>query len=479
MQQIDEDLLSIQEARILVETARDAQQLVKEYEQKNLDVIVKKLLEEIKPEMSRFVATEVNETNLGCSKDKEVLIDQFLEALTGELNQQQCVGNLVEDSAGNILQVGVPLGVIPILLPAENTTLNILYSLAIGIKSGNAMILIPHPQSKKTTQMVFQKMKEICEANGLPKGCLGCISFLTDKGVKEMLSSQDISMILAIGNQNYINAANYQRPIIYGGSGATPVFIERSANIKQAVEAIVTSRAYDCGLLPATEQYLIAEGVIASEVRGLLQTNGAHFLSKEEEYKLLALLQPNNNRINPMCVGKDALWLAEKAQISVAPTTKVLVSEQHYMHDEDPFANEMKCPVLAFYLEPDWMHACEKSIRLLKEKNNGHTLAIHSQNKSVLKEFALKKPVGRMIVNAPASTASLGLESTLPVSVILGGYTTGRGISAKNITAKDLTYVREISYPVESLTSTNGIDEAQSTVDTKVLEKILKKIMEK
>ncbi|MEI5988954.1 hypothetical protein A5881_000441 [Enterococcus termitis] len=477
MQHVDKDLLSIQEARILIETARDAQQLVKEYEQKNLDKIVKQLLKEIEIEISRFLATEIEETNMGCYEEKQLLSIQFLKALSEELDQQHCVGNLVEDSAGNVLQVGVPLGVIPVLLPAENVTLNTIYSLTIGIKSGNAILLIPHPNAQKTTHQVFQKIKEISEMNGLPKGCLGCVSHVTENGVKEILASQDISMIIAIGKQNYINAANYQRPIIYGGAGATPVFIERSADLKQAVEAIIYSRSYDCGLLPATEQYLIAEGVVASKVKELLQHYGAHFLSKDEESNLLALLQPNNNQINPTCVGKDALWLAQAAQINVAPTTKVLVSEQQYMHDEDPFANEMKCPVLAFYLEPDWIHACEKSIRLLKEKNNGHTLAIHSQNKAVLKEFALKKPVGRMIVNAPASTASLGLESTLPVSFILGGFTTGRGISAKNITATDLTYIREIGY-LDDSSMKNKTPELEQDLDTEMLKKILIKIME-
>lgn len=478
MHNVDEDLLSIQEARILAETARDAQQLIKDYEQKNLDKIVNQLLKEIESDISRFLASEIEETGMGNYNDKERLIVEFMRALSKELDQQVCVGNSVEDSAGNILQVGVPLGVIPVLLPAENATLNTLYSLTIGIKSGNAMVLIPHAKSQKTTQLVFQKVKELCEQNGLPKGCLACISSITENGVKELLTSPHSSMILAIGNQNYINAANYQQPVIYGGSGATPVFIERSANLTQAVKAIIESRSYDCGLLPAAEQYLIAEGVIASEVKELLQQYGAHFLLKEEEAHLLALLQPKNNQINPLCIGKDALWLAKEAKINVAPTTKLLVSEQQYMHDEDPFANEMKCPVLAFYLEPDWMHACEKSIRLLKEKNNGHTLAIHSHNKSVLKEFALKKPVGRMIVNAAATRASMGLGSALPVSVILGGFTTGKGISTKNITAKDLTYIREISYPLNVIIE-DRTNESDVNLETEALEKILKKIMEK
>jgi acyl-CoA reductase-like NAD-dependent aldehyde dehydrogenase len=474
MQQIDKDLLAIQEARILVETARDAQYLVKDYDQKHLDQIINHLLEQVKPEIESFVAAEINETQRGCRTDKETLINQFLEALKEELPQQQCVGALVKDSAGKILQVGVPVGVIPVLLSNENVVLNTLYSLIIGIKSGNAILAVPDPQALKTTSLVVKKVKQICEAKGLPKGCLNCVERVTENGVKEVLNHPETAMILVIGNSNYTDATINQKPIIYGSSGATPVFIERSAAIKVAVEAIIQSRSFDHGLLPGAEQYLIAESVIASEVKMLMQHSGAHFLSREEEDKLLQLLQPQNNRINPVCVGKNAVWLAKQAGFSVSEKTKVLVSEQQYLYEDDPFANAMKCPVLAFYLEPDWIHACEKSIRLLKEKNNGHSLAIHSQNTAVLNEFALKKPVGRMIVNAPAGFASLGLNANLPLSVILGGFTTGRGISAKNVTAADLTYIRQVSYPIKAPEPTTA-----ETVDKQLLEKVLRKILEK
>ncbi|MCA5011405.1 MULTISPECIES: aldehyde dehydrogenase family protein [unclassified Enterococcus] len=475
MQQIDKDLLSIQEARILVETARDAHYLIKDYGQKHFDQILKQLLEQIKPEISKFVASEMNETKLGNSKDKEALINQFLEALTEDLPKQQCIGALAKDSAGNILQVGVPVGVIPVILSNENVVLNTLYSLIIGIKSGNALVVIPHSNACKTTYQIVRKVKQICESNGLPKGCLTCLEKVTENSVQEVLNHQDTAMILVIGNSKYTNATTNQKPIIYGSSGATPVFIERSAAIQSAVNAIIQSRSFDGGLLPGAEQYLIAESVIASEVKTKMKQSGAHFLSKEEELKLLHLLQPKENQINPECIGKSAFWLAQKAGFSVDSQIKVLVSEQQYLHEEDPFTNEMKCPVLAFYLEPDWIHACEKSIRLLKEKNHGHSLAIHSQNTTILNEFALKKPVGRMIVNAPAGFASLGLNSNLPLSVILGGFTTGRGISAKNITAADLTYKRQISYPIQIAESTVTAE----PVDKQLLEKVLRKILEK
>ena len=88
----------------------------------------------------------------------------------------------------------------------------------------------------------------------------------------------------------------------------------------------------------------------------------------------------------------------------------------------------------------------------------------------------MKKPVGRMIVNAGASLAGIGIDSSLPVSLILGGMTTGRGFKAKNITAKDLTYVREIGYTSVKEPS-KGVNKRISD-EQLLIEKFLQKIIE-
>ena len=481
MHEIDKDLLSIQEARVLLETATDAQLLMKGFGQEYLHTLAKVVIKEIEPLISHYVSCEVEETGKGCPKDKEQLIFQFLSKFYSEIGTKTYIGTTKEDSAGKILKVGVPLGVVPVLLPSENSVLNTIYSLLMGIESGNAMIAIPDSKAYTSTFQVVQKIQQICEANGLPRGCISCIEYLTEIGVKEIIKNQSASMIVILGQKKYSDTTVSTRPIIYGGSGATPTFIEHSADVKKAAKSIVESRSFDCGLLPASEQYLIVENQIAIEVKEELQKNGAHFLSKEEEDKLIGLLQPENNQMNEACVGKNAEWLAEQSGFVVLKGTRVLVSEQAYIYDMDPFANEMNCPVIAFYVEPDWMHACEKSICLLKEKNNGHTLAIHSENQQIINEYALKKPVARMIVNASASFSSLGLDSELPLSTILGGYTMGCGISAQNITATDLTYTREISYA--SCLKKNKEERKQTVKDTQIqtqlLEKVLRKILEK
>lgn len=79
-----------------------------------------------------------------------------------------------------------------------------------------------------------------------------------------------------------------------------------------------------------------------------------------------------------------------------------------------------------------------------------------------------------MIVNSPSSLASMGIDSTLSISCLLGGLTTGKGISAKNITASDLTYMREISHSTKYVEHTSSVEEESHE---KMLEEILRKIL--
>lgn len=57
---------------------------------------------------------------------------------------------------------------------------------------------------------------------------------------------------------------------------------------------------------------------------------GAHFMSGEEERKLLSKLYLGSE-INPAFVGREAKVLADLAGFTVAEQTRVLVSEQPYI----------------------------------------------------------------------------------------------------------------------------------------------------
>ncbi|MDM8213688.1 aldehyde dehydrogenase family protein [Enterococcus hirae] len=463
---VDKDLQSIQEARVLAEAARDAQKILNEYPQKALDKIVAKLGHDAQILLPTLLVQEADFSGHGNAEDKITFAQAFFAKCTQELLAEKIVGIISEH------QVGVPLGTIVCILPRENVVINLLYACLIAIKSGNALILVPDPATLEVASSTFEAVKEITES---PENALSLMETVSQEGLRELTNHSAVNVVIAIDQAAIVDSIAIANPLIFGGGGATPVFIEKSADLAKTAEAIVKSRSFDNGLLPASEQYIISENSVADAAKKALIAAGAYFMSPEEEKRLVAKLDESGSKQRKLD-GKKAVEIAEMAGFAVPAGTKVLVSEQNYIYEKNPFSAEQKYPLLTFYLEPDWLHACEKCIDLLNTYRIGQTLAIHSHDEKIIREFALKKPVGRMVVNCAASAAAVGLASEFETSLILGGLTTGRGYKANNISAKDLTYVREIgsSKALDLLT----ISERKNVDGKAVLEKLLQKLAE-
>jgi len=150
-------------------------------------------------------------------------------------------------------------------------------------------------------------------------------------------------------------------------------------------------------------------------------------------------------------IGLPARILAQRARIPVPEDVTVLIAERKFVSDTDPYAREMHSPVLSYYVEDDWMHACEKCIELLLRERNAHTLVIHSNDEAVIRQFALKKPVARLLVNTPATLGGMGATTNLFPAMTLGSGSAGYGITSDNVSPLDLIYTRKVGYGVRHM----------------------------
>lgn len=96
-----------------------------------------------------------------------------------------------------------------------------------------------------------------------------------------------------------------------------------------------------------------------------------------------------NGTMNPQIVGKDAQTLAGLAGIEIPEGTRVLLSEQSTVSKSNPYSREKLTTILAFYTAENWKKLV-KSYRTLMNEGKGHTMIIHTENKELVKEFALK-----------------------------------------------------------------------------------------
>lgn len=448
---VDNDLLSIQEARILAENAFEAQKQLSAFSQEKLDRIVECVADAAQKHAETLAVMSCDETDYGRWQDKSIKNNFVCGYVRRKLRGMLCVGIIAEDRQKQIMDIGVPVGVIVALCPATSPVSTTIYKALIAIKSGNAIIFSPHPRALKTMGRVLDIMMEAALSQGLPEGCLSYLNTVTPSGTAELMAHKATSLIINTGVPGMLKAAyGAGKPVIYGGTGNGPAFIERTADIVQAVKDIIQSKTFDNGVSSA-EQSIVVEGCIADEVRQELEKNGAYFMSDEQSHQFAELFFGVCGKPNSGMIGVSAENLALRAGFSVPKNVTVLIATRKYVSKTDPYSREMLCPVLTFYVEDDWMHACEKCIELLISERNGHTLVIHSRDEDVIRQFALKKPVGRMLVNTPATFGGMGATTNLFPSMILGSGSAGYGITSDNVSPMNLIYTRKVGYGVRNL----------------------------
>lgn len=462
---IDNDLLSIQEARILAENAREAQKKLAAYPQEKLDMIVERMAEEISKHACELAKLSSEETDYGIWQDKYIKNRFVCEYLTNSLRGMRCVGIIKEDQKNRTMDVGVPIGVIVALCPATSPVSTTIYKALIAVKSGNAIIFSPHPRAKETMSKTLDILIQTAEENGLPEGALAYLHTVTQSGTAELMNHPVTSLIMNTGVPGMLKTAySSGKPVIFGGAGNGPAFIERSADIRQAVKDIIASKTFDNGIVSAAEQSIVVDGCIEDEVRRELEKNGAYFMTEGESQKLGTLLFLPDGSLDSEMVGKSAQELAKMAGFYVSSNVVLLLSEQKYVFDTNPYSKEKLCPVLAYYIEDDWMHACEKCIELILSEGNGHTLVIHSRDDEVVRQFALKKPVGRVLVNTPATFGSMGATTNLFPAMTLGSGSAGEGITSDNVSPMNLIYVRKVGYGVRNTEDIKILSDERSSL---------------
>jgi len=452
MKVIDSDLLSVQEARICAENASAAQKKMAEFSSARLDKIVEGIASDLEPHLKELAHLSHEETEYGNPQHKYLKNKFVCNELRRQLRTLRCLGVLNEDREKRTMDVGVPLGVVVGLCPPTNPVSTAIFKTLIAVKSGNPIVFSSPPLAKKTSFRVLDLIIESAEKHGLPQGAISYLNTISEAGTIELMRHKAVSVIVNTGVSELLDPALQSgKKVIYGGPGNGPVFIERTANIEKAVQDIIQSKTFDNGIVAAAEHSLVVEACISEEVKRELKKKGAFFLTAQQSEALGEKLFLRDGRQSDEMIGLSAARLAKRAGFHVPEDTTLLISEQKYVFHENPYAKEKLCPVLAYYVEEDWENACEKCIELLIGERQGHTLVIHSEDEEVIRQFILRKPVARVLVNTPAVFGGIGLTTNLFPSMTLGSGAVGCGITSDNVSPMHLVYIRKVGYGVRDV----------------------------
>lgn len=449
---LDMDLQSIQEVRDLIRDAKKAQEVFGTFDQQKIDQIVKAIAEACAANAERLARMAVEETGFGVWQDK-VLKNLLGSTITYEsIKDMKTVGVIREDGAKGIMEVGVPMGVIAALIPSTNPTSTVMYKTLIALKAGNAIVISPHPGAKNCILETVNVIQEAARKAGAPEGLVGVIRLTTIEATDALLQDKNIGVILATGGEAMVHAAySSGNPAIGVGPGNGPSFIERTANIPEAVRRIFDSKTFDNGTICASEQSIVTEKCIEAQVVEEVKRQGGYFMDAAQSEKVARFILRDNGTMNPKIVGKSAQAIADMAGIQIPAGTRVLLSRQTEVSRKNPYTREKLCPLLAFFVEDGWQEACERSIQILQNEGVGHTMTIHSEDTDVIREFALKKPVSRLLVNTPGALGGVGGTTNLAPALTLGCGAVGGSATSDNITPMNLINIRRVACGVTEL----------------------------
>ncbi len=453
--ELSTDLKSIQEARALLQKAKVAYELYKEFSQERVDKIVKAMAEAGYDAREKLAKLAVEETGFGVVKDKITKNIVGTKMLYDYIKEMKTCGIIKKTHDGKVWEVATPMGVVAALIPTTNPTSTMMYKAIISLKSRNAIVASPHPRAVRCTSEAAKIMSDAAKKAGAPHDLVQCMTTPTLEGTSELMRHDLTGVILATGSTPMVRAAYSSGKPAYGvGSGNVPAFIERTANVPKAVADILFGKTFDNGTLCSSEQAIVCDLPLKNRVVEELKKRGAYFVEGEERQKLERFMFPKG--LNPEVVGKPATYIAERAGLSVPANTTVLTAELGGVGRAHPLSAEKLSPVLAFYVEDGWEAGCKRCIELLNYGGIGHSLALHSQNDHVIEQFALHKPAFRILINTVAAVGAVGYTTSLAPAMTLGPGTIGGSITTDNITPMHLLNIKRIGFETTPVNDANG-----------------------
>jgi acetaldehyde dehydrogenase (acetylating) len=448
----DKDLVSVQQARDLVEAAHRAQGQLARFDQGKIDRICEAMARAALRDAARLGAMATEETGYGIPDDKREKNRFAAEDVWDFFKSLRTVGVINESK--DVLEIASPRGVVAGIIPSTNPTSTAIFKILIAVKSRNAIVLSPHPSAARCINETARVMREAGVKEGLPAEAVGCMTSTSLEGTEALMKHRQTAVILATGGIGLVRAAySSGKPAFGVGPGNVPVFVERTADVPLAVQNILTSKTFDNGTICASEQAVVADLPVAKQVRDEFKAQGAHFLSPAEADQLAKVVTTEKRALNPAIVGRSVEVIAKMAGLTVPPGTRCLIADVGGVGREHPLSMEKLSPILAFYVEDGLERGAARCFEILSYGGMGHTAGIHTRSREAATAFGVEMPASRIIVNSPTTHGAIGFSTALPPSMTLGCGSWGGNVTSDNVSPWHLMDIKRVAFETRAVPS--------------------------
>lgn len=352
----------------------------------------------------------------------------------------------VRETAG-IVEIASPRGVVAAIIPSTNPTSTAIFKILIAIKSRNCIVLSPHPAATRCVVETVRVMREAAVAAGLPEEAIGCLEVISAEGTEALMKHRRTAVILATGGLGLVRAAySSGKPAFGVGPGNVPALIERSADIPKAVRDVLAGKTFDFGTICASEQAVIVDRAVATEVRAQFSAQGGFFLNDAQSEALARIVVTPNRQLSPRVVGQSAETLARWAGINIPSGTRCLLADVRGVGRDYPLSMEKLSPILAWYVVEGLEEGSRLADQILHYGGMGHTASIHTRNRDIAIRYGQMMPAARIVVNTPSTHGAIGFSTDLAPSMTLGCGSWGGNVTSDNISPLHLMDIKRVAF---------------------------------
>jgi acetaldehyde dehydrogenase/alcohol dehydrogenase len=440
------DQLVAQATKALAEYAR--------FTQDDVDHLVKKASVAALDKHGELAVLAVQETGRGVFEDKAVKNIFACEHVTNSMADLKSVGVISHDELTGITEIAEPVGVICGVTPVTNPTSTTIFKALIALKTRNPIVFAFHPSAQASSVAAARVVRDAAVAAGAPEHCIQWVEEPSIAATTALMNHPGVALILATGGNAMVRAAySCGKPALGVGAGNVPAYIEKSAKLKRAVNDVVLSKAFDNGMVCASEQAVILDDVIYDAALAEFAVLHAYRANAHEKALLETFVfgvkaegkNCGEARLNASVVGQSPQWIAAQAGFTVPDDTSIILVEVGSVGPQEPLTREKLAPVLAVLRATSTEHGISLAEQMVEFDGLGHSAAIHTQDDALTQEFGSRVKAVRIIANAPSSLGGIGdIYNAFIPSLTLGCGSYGHNSVSNNVSAVNLVNIKRI-----------------------------------
>ena len=435
----------------LVKKAKEAEKEYMKLDQDTIDNIVKQMSIAANAKHMELACLAVEETKRGVVEDKVTKNIFASEYIYHNIKYDKTVGVIDYNELEDYELVAEPVGIIAGVTPVTNPTATTIFKSLIAVKTRNPIIFGFHPSAQKCSVEAAKVVLDAAIKAGAPKYCIQWIEKPSIDATNALMHHKDVKIILATGGSGMVKSAySCGKPALGVGPGNVPCYIDKTAKLETSVNDLVMSKAFDNGMICASEQAVIIDKEIQKRFEELMKKAGCYFVNKEEKEKLansmFEKLENGDYKLKSHVPGQYPHTIAKEAGFEIPEDTKVIVVPETGVGKEYPFSKEKLSPVLTYYVVKDEDEGIPLAEKLLEFGGLGHSAVIHSENKDTILRFSETMKAGRIIVNSPSTHGAIGdIYNTNMPSLTLGCGSFGGNSTTANVSSVNLINIKRVA----------------------------------